>query len=357
MRGRYERVVRLSTAAVLALSVIGAGIVDSAAAPSKADVQAAKAKLTQLQRNLDVMVEQYDQALTQLQNTRDRLAEIRRAKAQADAEAARAVGELSQRAVAAYTGMGSQLEAILGASTFTEFSDRVQYMGAVAQSDEDLATEADAASARAAYEAGELQKTLAKEQQQKQSLHSKIEQLRRATAQQETLYESIHRDYEAAVRAQQRAERLAEIQAQQNLEGTGGSSSGGSYNSPPAPPPNSSAAQVAIYYARSVIGTQYVWGAADPAVGFDCSGLTMWAWSHAGVSLPHSSAAQYAVLPHVSRDELAPGDLVFFYTPISHVGLYIGGGQMIDASHPGPGGEVAIRSVSSDTFVGAGRPG
>ncbi len=106
-----------------------------------------------------------------------------------------------------------------------------------------------------------------------------------------------------------------------------------------------------------MIGTQYVWGAADPSVGFDCSGLTMWAWAHAGVSLPHSSAMQYAVLPHVSRDQLAPGDLVFFYSPISHVGLYIGNGQMIDASHPGPGGEVAIRSIFWDVFAGAGRPG
>ena len=346
---------RLTAAALIIVFALAGGVTTSAAAPSKAQVEAARAKLADLQRSLDVLVEQYDQALTQLQATHARLVDIQRAKAAADAEAARAIGELSQRAVAAYTGMGSQLDAILGASSFTEFSDRVQYMGAVAQSDEDLATAAGTASARAKWEAQQLQKALLQEQQQKAALQDRIGRLRQAAAEQQALYQKLNSDYEAALRAARAAERLAELQAQQNLQGSG--SPGGSYNPPPAPPPNESAAQTAIYYARSVIGTQYVWGAADPSVGFDCSGLTMWAWAHAGVSLPHSSAMQYAVLPHVSRDQLAPGDLVFFYSPISHVGLYIGNGQMIDASHPGPGGEVAIRSIFWDVFAGAGRPG
>ena len=65
------------------------------------------------------------------------------------------------------------------------------------------------------------------------------------------------------------------------------------------PPVNASAAQVAVSAAMSVIGTTYVWGSADPNVGFDCSGLTSWAWAQAGV-IPHSSAAQYSSLPHVA---------------------------------------------------------
>jgi peptidoglycan DL-endopeptidase CwlO len=96
-----------------------------------------------------------------------------------------------------------------------------------------------------------------------------------------------------------------------------------------------------------VIGTQYVWDAADPSVGFDCSGLVMWSYAQAGISLPHSSAMMAAMLPHVTYSELVLGDLVFFFSPVSHVGLYIGGGMMIDAEHPGAGGEVNIRAVSS----------
>jgi cell wall-associated NlpC family hydrolase len=107
--------------------------------------------------------------------------------------------------------------------------------------------------------------------------------------------------------------------------------------------------------AYSAIGTPYQWGGSSPETGFDCSGFTMWAWSHAGVFLPHSSAAQYAALPHVAREDLQAGDLLFFYSPISHVGIYVGGGRMIHASHPGV--PVGVVAVYWDSFVGAARPG
>jgi cell wall-associated NlpC family hydrolase len=83
----------------------------------------------------------------------------------------------------------------------------------------------------------------------------------------------------------------------------------------------------------------------------------MWAWAQVGVSLPHSSAAQYSAVPHVSKDQLQPGDLLFFYSPISHVGMYIGGGQMVHSSHPGVGVETTGLTYYWKYFVGAGRPG
>jgi cell wall-associated NlpC family hydrolase len=113
--------------------------------------------------------------------------------------------------------------------------------------------------------------------------------------------------------------------------------------------------QAVLDAAYSVIGTPYQWGGASPETGFDCSGFTMWSWAHAGVSLPHSSAAQYSALPHVAREDLQPGDLLFFYSPISHVAMYVGGGRMIHASHPGV--PVGVVSVYWDSFVGAARPG
>lgn len=102
---------------------------------------------------------------------------------------------------------------------------------------------------------------------------------------------------------------------------------------PPAPPPSSGAA-AAIAYAKAQIGKPYQWGAAGPS-SFDCSGLTMMAWAAGGVSLPHFSGAQYADTAHVPIADLEPGDLVFFYTPISHVGIYVGGDEMIDAPDTG----------------------
>ena len=104
-----------------------------------------------------------------------------------------------------------------------------------------------------------------------------------------------------------------------------------------------------------MIGVPYVYAGASPETGFDCSGLTMWSWAHAGVSLPHSSAMQYAVMPHVDRTQLQPGDLLFFYSPIHHVAMYVGGGNMIHAPHTG--GHVEVIPVYWQYYVGAARPG
>ena len=84
--------------------------------------------------------------------------------------------------------------------------------------------------------------------------------------------------------------------------------------------------------ALSQLGVPYVFAAASPGRAFDCSGLTLWAWGQAGVSLPHFAASQYAMLPHVPLDQLQPGDLVFFYSDLHHVGIYIGNGH--DGARP-----------------------
>jgi cell wall-associated NlpC family hydrolase len=110
----------------------------------------------------------------------------------------------------------------------------------------------------------------------------------------------------------------------------------------------------AVAYAKSKVGDAYVYGAAGPSA-FDCSGLTMAAWSQAGVSLPHSSSAQYSSGRHISESELQPGDLVFYYSPISHVGMYIGHGQIVNALNPGAG--VVISGLHDMPYVGAVRPG
>jgi peptidoglycan DL-endopeptidase CwlO len=113
-------------------------------------------------------------------------------------------------------------------------------------------------------------------------------------------------------------------------------------------------AAAAVQYAMAQVGDAYVYGAAGPDA-FDCSGLTMMAWAQAGVSLPHSSSAQYSSGPQVAASDLQPGDLVFYYNPISHVGMYIGNGMIVHAANPGSG--VTTAGLYSMPYTGAVRPG
>lgn len=134
-----------------------------------------------------------------------------------------------------------------------------------------------------------------------------------------------------------------------------GSSSGGGDSGASNPPPVSSRAAVAVSAAASQIGVPYRFASSSPGVAFDCSGLTAYAWGQAGVNIPHQSAAQYASTPHVPKEQAQPGDLIFYYSPISHVGIYIGGGSMIHA--PATGQFVSYTTVRWDRVVGVSRPG
>ncbi|MEU9315465.1 C40 family peptidase [Streptomyces sp. NPDC048295] len=119
----------------------------------------------------------------------------------------------------------------------------------------------------------------------------------------------------------------------------------------PVRAPNARAAE-AVAFAYGALGKPYVWGATGPS-SFDCSGLTQAAWRSAGVSLPRTTYTQINAGRHIPRSELAPGDLVFFYSGISHVGLYIGNGQMIHA--PRPGAPVRVAPIDQMPFAGATR--
>jgi peptidoglycan DL-endopeptidase CwlO len=121
------------------------------------------------------------------------------------------------------------------------------------------------------------------------------------------------------------------------------------------PPPKAVSGNVGavIRYAYAQLGKPYQWGATGPGA-FDCSGLTMMAWAQAGVSLPHSSRAQIGIGRQVTRGELQPGDLIFRYSPISHVSLYVGNGQQISATHTGS--TVKLQSAFQGEVVGYSRP-
>ncbi|WP_327177546.1 C40 family peptidase [Streptomyces sp. NBC_01335] len=157
----------------------------------------------------------------------------------------------------------------------------------------------------------------------------------------------------------------ARYEAEHGTGGTGGTTSTGDTGgtsgttgttgtgapSGTAAAPNSRAAE-AVAFAYGAIGKPYVWGATGPSA-YDCSGLTQAAWRAAGVSLPRTTYTQINAGQRVSRSQLAPGDLVFFYSGISHVGLYVGDGKMIHA--PRPGAPIRVAPIDEMPFAGATR--
>jgi cell wall-associated NlpC family hydrolase len=109
----------------------------------------------------------------------------------------------------------------------------------------------------------------------------------------------------------------------------------------------------ALDAAYAQLGKPYVWGAAGPD-SFDCSGLTQWAWARAGVALSHYTGSQWGEGVKVARSQLRPGDLVFFGPDLHHVGMYVGGGRMIDAPHTGA--VIRVEPIWWDDYAGAIRP-
>jgi len=153
--------------------------------------------------------------------------------------------------------------------------------------------------------------------------------------------------------AQQAAQQAAAAAAARQGTGTAG---------PPPPPPSAGGAgAAAVAAAESQLGVPYRWAAETPKgtpdPGFDCSGLTAWAWGQAGVPLPHYSGAQMADSTPVPITDLQPGDLLFYGPGGSeHVAMYVGGGQMIEAPYTGAYVWITGLRVSTGSFAGAGRP-
>lgn len=116
--------------------------------------------------------------------------------------------------------------------------------------------------------------------------------------------------------------------------------------------PPASGAAAAVAEARRQLGKPYRWGGAGPD-SFDCSGLTMWAWRAGGKSLPHSSRAQFSATSRIPLSQIQPGDLVFYGSPIHHMGIYVGGGTMVEASQTGT--PVRYASIYRRDMAGVGR--
>jgi cell wall-associated NlpC family hydrolase len=321
----------LLAAIVLPLTVLSTGPMTATATP--ASPARLEEQLERQNREADQLVEQYNQSNEALKKIRRSLKGLRAEASGAQDDLRKLQATLGARAAAAYVqGAGSAVAAVLGSDDPAAAIDRVQVLDLLAAHDGDLMDQLGVAGK--AFDERQRNLVAAEKAQaaEVERLQAKKAEVERAADRTRALL--------ARMRAADRP-----------------SAPSAPPSSPVAPPPSgggggSGSAAAAVAYARAQVGKPYCWGGSGPGC-FDCSGLTMMAWQQGGVSLPHSSAAQYNVGRRISASELQPGDLIFYYSPISHVSIYIGGGQRISATHTGD--YLRVQSLGS-SIVGYARP-
>jgi peptidoglycan DL-endopeptidase CwlO len=350
-------------AALAATPAVG----DPSIAAKQAEAQSVMGQVQQLDSSLERVIQAYDLATIKLNKVR---ADFKANHAQlqiAKQSLKRAQSALSARLVSLYTsdGQSDSLEVLLGASSLDDLVNRFNTANRISAQDSQVLNqvthfdaEVKAREARLKHAKAEAAALVRERASEKASIEGQLAarrallssirgQIAHLQAQEAARQAELRRELQARIAQQQQQ---APAQALASTVAPVASSSGSGSTGPAPPPTHSSVVSIAMRY----LGTPYVWGGASPA-GFDCSGLVMYVFAQVGVSLPHSSYAQYGMGSPVSRDQLQPGDLVFF-DGLGHVGIYVGGGSFIHAPHTGD--VVRISSLSgwyASSYVGARR--
>jgi cell wall-associated NlpC family hydrolase len=339
---------------------------------SSAQAQAAQitSQLAADQQRLDVTAQQYDAAEQQLQQVGQQISQIKSTVAQDQAHVTADTASLRQQAVASYMSGSSDSDL---QSLFSSNGEQATVAGeyqSVASGNISGAIDAlSVAQSRLASQQSQLQSAQSQDQAAFAQATAAKQAAQATTANQEATLARVKGQIGALVAQRQAAQLAASHAAFLAREAAAAATAAATTSGParsndpsgPSRPvvlpnlPASGGAATAVAAAESQIGVPYVWGGESPGRGFDCSGLTQWAWRQAGVDLPRTAAAQYDAIPHIPLSDLQPGDLLFWgFGGISHVGMYVGGGDIINA--PDTGEVVRVQAIWNNGLVGAGRP-
>jgi cell wall-associated NlpC family hydrolase len=314
----------VAATATLALAIPG-GISAAQVIAPKPDLKALVAQAKQLEFQINSLSEQFDGLRIQL--TRAKANAKIAQQAASRGQAALAVGQQAIAQLAAANYMNSGLDPTFQALTSGNPGQFLSQASAIAEMDQS---------------SGVMVSTLSR--QVEQALRDK-ETAQQQIAAVNALEKQMNGKKKLILAKIDKVNSAAMKQAMDIFEQTG------QYPKVTIPTANTVGAQ-ALQAAISRLGYPYIWGAAGPT-SFDCSGLVRWAYQQVGISLPHFTVSQYNSGVHVARSDLEPGDLVFFFSNISHVGMYIGNGMMIDA--PNFGEDVKVQPIYWNEFVGAVR--
>jgi peptidoglycan DL-endopeptidase CwlO len=309
---------------------------------AQAHARAVKAQVARIGVQREATIQRYDGAKVELRQVKASLASNTRRLGLARANFHAAQLRIMDRLYSLYVGgKPSTLDVLAGAQSLSQVIDNAEAAQTVAQQDAQLGREALHYERVIQTRQHNLTNLRAKRASAVRSLASQKQQIEASLAQQERLLASIHSSihqlqveeaqrqaalraaYEARLRAEQEAAAKAAAQASQ--------SSG--FPTIPTVLGNGSGHPQAANIALQYTGVPYVWGGASPS-GFDCSGLVMYVYAQLGISLPHYTVSQWDVTQPIALSQAQPGDLIFF-NGLEHVGIYLGGGQMVDAPHTG----------------------
>jgi len=344
----------------LALLVFaGTGLSEPAAIKSKrAQADQVLAEIQQIDVRLEKVIDAYNvandhlSAIQQEIRTNERRLSIAH---KADQVAQRA---LERRLIDLYTqGQQNALEVIFGATSLDDLLNRVDAIKRVSSLDERIVKDVRSARAGYTHELAKLQQMQAEQRQIVAQRAQRKSEIEAQLAERQSLYNSIKSEI-VQMQAQERIDqarlkREAERRLANDPAVASGSISSAGGPTTTAVPASHYGGVVGI--AMNYLGVPYHWAGDSPSTGFDCSGFVEYVFAQVGVSLPHSSYAQFGMGVPVSLDQLEPGDLVFF-DGAGHVGIYIGGGQFIHSPHTGD--VVKISSISgwyADNYSGARR--